>query len=124
MKRVTGVFVSVVLATAVLAVWVFAAGGAASSNGTAATSKVTVAASEFKFTLSKRSVRAGTVTFVVSNKGKVSHNLKIAGKKTPVLKPGKSATLRVTVKKGRYPYLCTVPGHAPAGMKGTFTVTA
>jgi uncharacterized cupredoxin-like copper-binding protein len=25
-------------------------------------------------------------------------------------------------KKGRYPYSCTVPGHAAAGMKGTFTV--
>jgi uncharacterized cupredoxin-like copper-binding protein len=27
-----------------------------------------------------------------------------------------------TKKKGKYPYLCTVPGHAQAGMKGTFTV--
>jgi uncharacterized cupredoxin-like copper-binding protein len=25
-------------------------------------------------------------------------------------------------KKGKYPYLCTVPGHAEAGMKGVFTV--
>jgi uncharacterized cupredoxin-like copper-binding protein len=25
-------------------------------------------------------------------------------------------------KKGRYSYLCTVPGHAAAGMKGVFTV--
>ena len=25
-------------------------------------------------------------------------------------------------KAGSYPYLCTVPGHAAAGMKGTFTV--
>jgi uncharacterized cupredoxin-like copper-binding protein len=28
----------------------------------------------------------------------------------------------VTLKTGNYPYLCTVPGHAEAGMKGTFTV--
>jgi uncharacterized cupredoxin-like copper-binding protein len=41
-----------------------------------------------------------------------------------VLSPGKSATLRVTfLRKGRYPYKCTVPGHAAAGMKGVFTVT-
>jgi uncharacterized cupredoxin-like copper-binding protein len=25
-------------------------------------------------------------------------------------------------KKGSFPYLCTVPGHAQAGMKGTFVV--
>jgi plastocyanin len=25
-------------------------------------------------------------------------------------------------KKGKFRYLCTVPGHAAAGMKGTFTV--
>jgi uncharacterized cupredoxin-like copper-binding protein len=36
---------------------------------------------------------------------------------------GKSATLTVTLKKGKkYPYLCTVPGHAAAGMKGTIKV--
>jgi uncharacterized cupredoxin-like copper-binding protein len=28
----------------------------------------------------------------------------------------------VTVKKGKYAYLCTVPGHAEAGMKGVYTV--
>ncbi len=51
------------------------------------------------------------------------HDFKIAGKKTPLIKPGKSATLKVTLKKHKkYAYLCTVPGHAAAGMKGTFTV--
>jgi uncharacterized cupredoxin-like copper-binding protein len=25
-------------------------------------------------------------------------------------------------KKGKYSYLCTVPGHAAGGMKGVFTV--
>jgi uncharacterized cupredoxin-like copper-binding protein len=25
-------------------------------------------------------------------------------------------------KAGKYPYLCTVAGHAAAGMKGTFTI--
>jgi Copper binding proteins, plastocyanin/azurin family len=34
-----------------------------------------------------------------------------------------AAHLIVTfAKKGKFPYLCTVPGHAAAGMKGTFTV--
>ena len=40
-----------------------------------------------------------------------------------MLQPGKSARLTVTfLKKGRFPYLCTVPGRAAAGMKGVFIV--
>ena len=86
---------------------------------------VTVAASEFKFKLSKTSVPKGSVTFVVTNKGKIVHDFKIDGKVTPMIKGGKSATLVVTfAKAGKFPYLCTVPGHAAAGMKGTFTVKA
>jgi nitrite reductase (NO-forming) len=84
---------------------------------------VTVKASEFKFVLSRKSAPHGTVTFKVTNKGHINHDFKIAGKKTPLLKPGKSATLKVTLKKGRYGYLCTVKGHALAGMKGTFRAT-
>ena len=38
-------------------------------------------------------------------------------------KEGLGAGADVTFKKkGKYPYLCTVPGHAAAGMKGVFTV--
>ena len=44
------------------------------------------------------------------------------GKKTPLIKPGKSAKLTVTLKAGKSAYLCTVAGHAAAGMKGTLTV--
>jgi uncharacterized cupredoxin-like copper-binding protein len=58
----------------------------------------------------------------VTNKGKVPHDFKIKGKKTALLSPGKSATLKVVFPKGKFPYLCTVPGHAAAGMKGVFTV--
>jgi uncharacterized cupredoxin-like copper-binding protein len=52
----------------------------------------------------------------------VSHDFKINGKRTPLIGPGKTAKLVVTLEKGRYPFLCTVPGHAAAGMKGMFTV--
>ena len=124
MRHLAGGVAAVVLVTAMLGAALFAAGGVASPGGAAANTKVTVAATEFKFVLSKKQVRAGTVTFVVANKGKVTHDFKIARKKTPVLKPGKSATLRVTLKKGRYPYICTLPGHAAGGMKGTFIVTS
>jgi uncharacterized cupredoxin-like copper-binding protein len=92
---------------------------APSQHAAKATTTITVAASEFKFKLSKTSAPKGKVTFVVSNKG----NFKINGKKTPLIQPGKKATLTVSfAKAGKFPYLCTVPGHAAAGMKGTFTV--
>jgi plastocyanin len=84
---------------------------------------VTVAATEYKFVLSKHRVPIGTVIFTVTNKGKLSHNFKIGGKRTPLLLPGRSATLRVTFSKsGRYPYLSTLPGQAAAGMKGVLSV--
>jgi uncharacterized cupredoxin-like copper-binding protein len=79
---------------------------------------------EFFFKLATKSAaKPGKVTFVVKNVGHVLHDFSIQGKKTPLLAPGKTATLVVTFKKkGNYPYLCTVPGHAQAGMKGVFTV--
>ncbi|WP_081685595.1 plastocyanin/azurin family copper-binding protein [Candidatus Solirubrobacter pratensis] len=79
--------------------------------------------SEYKFTLSKKSVKAGSVTFTVSNKGKIPHDFSIGGKKTKLIRPGKSATLKVTLKKGSVSFKCTVSGHAQAGMKGTLKVT-
>jgi plastocyanin len=90
----------------------------------AKTTRITVAASEFKYVFSKRSIpAAGTVIFTVVNKGKISHNFAIGGKITPNLLPGKSAKLTVKfTKKGRFPYICTIVGHAGAGMRGVFSV--
>ena len=99
---------------------------AADVHAAAASSTVTVTAgkpSEFRFTLSTSTVKAGTVTFKVMNKGKLSHDFNIAGKTSPMVKPGKSTTLTVKLKKGKYAYKCTVSGHAAAGMKGTLKVT-
>src|SRR3954469_5943064 len=85
--------------------------------------------SELAFKLSKTSkVTAGTITFKVTNQGVAFHNFRIcskavatatdaknvcAGKTTPILKHGQSATLTVTLSKsGKYEFLCTVSGHA------------
>jgi uncharacterized cupredoxin-like copper-binding protein len=97
---------------------------AASAKTHATTVTVTAAKpSEFRFKLSKLTVPKGVVTFKVTNRGTLPHDFKIAGKKTPLLQPGKSKTLKVVFKKaGRYAYLCTVPGHAAAGMKGKLRV--
>ena len=98
---------------------------AAGAKGTATAVTVTAGKpAEFHFVLSKKTVKHGAVTFKVVNKGNLPHDFKIAGKKTKLISPGKSATLKVTFKKaGKYAYLCTVPGHAAAGMKGTLKVS-
>jgi uncharacterized cupredoxin-like copper-binding protein len=83
---------------------------------------VNVVATEFKFTLSRPTVPHGTIVFNVANKGKIAHDFSIDGKTTPLIAPGKSATLSVTLSSGSLPYVCTVPGHAAAGMKGSLTV--
>ena len=82
------------------------------------------APTEFAFVLSPTTVSHGTVTFQVTNNGGRAHDFKIAGKRTPRLKPGQSVALTVTfAKAGGYPYYCTVSGHAAAGMKGLLKVT-
>jgi plastocyanin len=88
-----------------------------------ASTTVRVIAKEYKFTLSPRSAPHGLVIFKVTNKGRIPHDFKIAGKKTPLIPAGKSATLKVTLKKGSYKYICTVLTHASLGMKGTLKVT-
>lgn len=84
---------------------------------------VTVTMTEFKFTFSTKAIHPGKVTFRLLNKGKLAHDLKIASKTSAKVQPGKTGTLVVTLKKGKYAYLCTVPGHAAAGMKGVLAVS-
>lgn len=88
---------------------------------------INVTEREFKITLAKRSVAPGAATFVVRNTGKYPHALSIAGpgvksKRTPLIRPGKSARLTVTLKAGSYRLWCPVPGHAAQGMKASLKV--
>jgi uncharacterized cupredoxin-like copper-binding protein len=109
-------------AAALLAVVGVVAAPAIGARTHATGTAVTVTATEFHFKFSKTSVPHGSVTFTVMNKGHISHDFKIGGKKTPLIAAGKSAKLTVTLKKGKAAYSCTVPGHAAAGMKGSLTV--
>ncbi|HXZ58475.1 MAG TPA: plastocyanin/azurin family copper-binding protein [Gaiellaceae bacterium] len=118
MKRIVSLAVAAAAAATVFAVVAYA--GHTASTATS----VKVTAKDFKFTLSRKSAPHGKVVFHVTNKGPSKHDFKIAGKKTKLLGKGKSATLSVTLKKGKkYTYICTVPGHAALGMKGIFKAT-
>jgi plastocyanin len=97
---------------------------------------------EFGYTFSTKTVPTGTVTFSVTDKGALPHDLKIcskaltasqmkslpnscAGTGSAQASPeGMAVTLKYTFKtKGSYEYLCTLPGHAAGGMKGILKVT-
>jgi len=95
--------------------------------------------SEFKFTVVPKTVRHGAVVFRITNSatGSLPHDFKICaspkgsltknsctGKSSKTISPGVKTTLTYTFKtKGTYEYLCTIPGHAAAGMKGLLKVT-
>jgi glucose/arabinose dehydrogenase len=95
------------------------------SNATPGPVTVRVVAKDFSFTLSRHTVPKGVqVTFLVRNAGAVAHDFVIAGRRTRLLQPGRSATLRVRfTRKGAKKYVCSVPGHARLGMKGVLGVS-
>jgi uncharacterized cupredoxin-like copper-binding protein len=79
---------------------------------------------EFAFSLSTDRVHTGAVTFLVENAGRIPHDFAIRGRSTPPIPPGGRA--RVTVafaEPGVYEYVCTVIGHAMAGMEGDLVVS-
>jgi uncharacterized cupredoxin-like copper-binding protein len=123
-SRIVAIAALAVVATVVL---VPQAASRTAPNATTAASATTVNVTagkpqELRFTLSKKSVAKGKVTFKVKNSGQLPHDFRIAGKKTRLIMPGQTVNLVVTLKKGKRPYLCTVSGHAAGGMKGTLTV--
>lgn len=113
----------VLVALAALAAAVSAFGGSERQTATTTVAVTAGKPAEFRFTLSKKTIPKGTGVFKVTNRGKIRHDFKIAGKKTPSLAASKGSTLKIVFKKaGKYPYLCTLPGHAAAGMKGVLVV--
>jgi uncharacterized cupredoxin-like copper-binding protein len=126
--RVIGTFAAVgaaaVLGTSAAALADRQPAAARTAGRTALVAQVTVAASEFKFVLNKKTAKRGIVIFKVTNVGKLKHDFQIDRRKTRLLAHGQSETLRVVfARAGHYTYVCTVPGHAALGMKGVFTIT-
>jgi len=118
-----------VLCTAGLVLAVAAAAPSAPAQGRSAhavVTRVTVKMYEYRFALSVRKVRAGTVIFSIINKGQLAHDFGIEKlqKTSALIQPGGHATLKVTFKKpGSYYYVCTVGAHVQYGMHGNLTVT-
>jgi plastocyanin len=70
---------------------------------------------------------AGKVTIVMANPSPLKHDVAIEGNgvdvKGNVVSTGGTSTVSAKLKPGTYAFLCTVDGHADAGMKGTLTVS-
>lgn len=78
------------------------------------------------YTFKNAQAPPGALTINSKNASTVQHNIAVQGNGVnelgPVVSGGGTSTIKVDVKAGEYPFLCTVPGHAAAGMKGTLTV--
>ena len=124
MARVTPLAKGLVALSVAVGAAVALAGAAAPA--TARTFTITVDARDYAFSLSRRSVPAGsTVRFVVRNRGTAVHDFVVTQKKrTRVLRPRQRQTITVTFpRKGTFRFLCSVPGHAQLGMKGAIGVS-
>jgi uncharacterized cupredoxin-like copper-binding protein len=119
-------------------------GGEAKAEGTATTQTTTAAATtrattqeqaqkvdvsetEFKIKLATASVKAGQVSFDVTNDGDIPHNLVVKGngvdESSKNLNSGESDDVTVDLKPGTYDLYCSIPGHKQAGMDLKLTVS-
>jgi uncharacterized cupredoxin-like copper-binding protein len=108
---------------AALTTALIAAGGAAARPAAVSPTTVRVTAKDFFFRLNTKQVRHGRVTFVIRNASSALHDFAIAGHRSKTIGPGKTTRLAVVLKRGRYPYRCTVDSHAELGMKGVLRAT-
>jgi uncharacterized cupredoxin-like copper-binding protein len=106
----------------VLVLMLVGAGGAGARPAAARATTVEVTAQDFSFTLSRKTVPHGRVTFVIKNSGHADHDFAIAGARSKTIGPGDTTTLTVTLGRGRAPYRCTVDSHGELGMKGVLQV--
>ncbi len=124
---------ALVALTAILAVAALLLSTAALVNGSGAgSSEVAPGAETLKVELGdifikprNLTVKAGAdVTMEVTNTGKIDHDLGIrGGAKTELLKPGQTAMLKLGTVPGNISLLCSVPGHAEAGMVADLLAT-
>jgi len=99
---------------------------AAAKPDAAKGSEVEVKVKEYTIEMTT-SVGAGPTTFKVTNTGKETHGFEIEGNGIekeikPMLKQGKSGSLRVDLKPGTYKVYCPVKGHKMLGMSLDLTV--
>ena len=108
--------------TALIAAVVLAAAGP--------TTPVGLGMREYRFSVYRSSVHAGTVAFNMTNFGEDAHNLRVRGpggyrsSVSPDVEPGGHLRFKVhLLRAGSYSLVCLKPEHAARGMKAKLRVT-
>jgi uncharacterized cupredoxin-like copper-binding protein len=101
---------------------------AATTEAAGAGGTVNLSGTDYKFDPSDPAVKAGEVTFVLTNDGQTTHSLEIEDvnggdqELEGDVAPGESGTLKVNLAPGTYEFYCPVDDHKGLGMEGEVTV--
>jgi plastocyanin len=101
-------------------------GGAAAAQGASTTLQLAASPTAIAYDTKSLSAKAGKVTIDFDNPSAIEHDVAIeqGGKEIAAsdrVTQGKTS-LSAQLAPGTYTFLCTVPGHAEAGMEGTLIV--
>jgi len=98
-----------------------------------APARLLVEATEFRFTLSRTTVKPGPAIVQLAIRGEDPHDLRLVpiGKArssakpavVPETLPGGVAEWRGKLTRGQWTLYCSLPGHKKAGMRATLTVS-
>jgi plastocyanin len=95
-------------------------------SGPGGTLKLSANPTQLAFNTTKLTSKPGKVTIDFTNPAAIEHDVAIEqnGKKiatSPLISKGETS-VTANLASGTYTFLCTVPGHADAGMEGTLIV--
>jgi len=137
-SRFLGFFMVVALVAAACApaggapTWTYTPGGAAAATPAASQGPTTsgevlgtleVDAIDLAFKPGDLSVpKAGKYEVKLANTGAIPHDITFADGTTMLANPGETKTITVDVPDAGVTFICSIPGHADAGMKGSIKV--
>ncbi len=109
--------------------------GGPAADAAVAPARLLTTATEFRLALSRTTLTAGPALVQLANRGEDGHDLVLRrlgpsggptgpAARAPEVAPGALATLRVTLRPGRYLLFCSLPGHRAAGMQARLRVRA
>lgn len=117
------------LVACLVALTVAACGGddddSSGAPSASADATLTVIAEDIDFDQDEYEVEAGAVEIVYENAGNIAHTLVIDGVPIELIVRSNGDVDRgvVDLEPGEYELFCDVPGHVPAGMIATLSVT-
>ncbi len=91
-----------------------------------AENRVELSLKDFVLNPDTLTARAGTITFVLTNEGRYTHDFRVDGngvdKKAPKVGRGRTREWEITLGPGIYAISCPISNHADRGMVGTLKV--